>query len=58
MATPKHYGTYEDFQREELYGSRKLGFSLDDLESEETFRPGRETLEEEPQELDFTRPRR
>jgi hypothetical protein len=34
MALPKSYRTIEDFQREELRPSNKVGFSFDDLMQE------------------------
>jgi hypothetical protein len=34
MAVPKHYRTIEEFEREELRPSYKVGFSLDDLMQE------------------------
>jgi hypothetical protein len=37
MAVPKSYRTIEDFQREELKPSFKVGFSFEDLMQETTF---------------------
>ena len=34
MSMPKNYRTIEEFQREELRSTEKLGFSLDDLMQE------------------------
>ncbi|HET6340421.1 MAG TPA: hypothetical protein VFG30_44740 [Polyangiales bacterium] len=51
---PKNYGSYADFEREELRPMHKVGFSIDDLEAEATFIPGREDSNTtEPDELDF-----
>lgn len=37
MGLPKNYRTIEEFEREELRPSFKVGFSLDDLTHEATF---------------------
>lgn len=51
---PKSYGSYADFEREELRPMQKVGFSMDDLESEATFNPGHEeSAPTEREELDF-----
>lgn len=51
---PKNYGTYADFEREELRPMGKIGFSLEDLEAEATFTAAREDFApSEPKELDF-----
>jgi hypothetical protein len=51
---PKNYGSFADFEREELRPMDKVGFSVDDLEAEATFNPGREeTNAVEREELDF-----
>jgi len=51
---PKNYGSYADFEREELRPMHKVGFSVDDLEAEATFNPGREeSPPTEQEELDF-----
>ncbi|HET8935592.1 MAG TPA: hypothetical protein VFN67_19220 [Polyangiales bacterium] len=54
LARPKNYGSFADFERDELRPMHKVGFSVDDLENEATFNPGHEeTLQREPEELDF-----
>jgi hypothetical protein len=51
---PKYYGSFADFEREELRPMQKVGFSVDDLESEATFIPGHEeSAPSERDELDF-----
>jgi len=51
---PKNYGSFADFEREELRPMHKVGFSVDDLEAEATFNPGHEeTAMTEREELDF-----
>jgi hypothetical protein len=51
---PKNYGSYADFEREELRPMQKVGFTVDDLEAEATFNPGHEeTAPTEREELDF-----
>jgi hypothetical protein len=51
---PKNYGSFADFEREELRPMQKVGFSIDDLEAEATFNPGREESgSQESDELDF-----
>jgi hypothetical protein len=51
---PNSYGSFADFERDELRPMHKVGFSVDDLENEATFNPGHEeTLQREPEELDF-----
>lgn len=50
---PKNYGTYADFEREELRPMSKIGFSVDDLEVEAHFKAYDEQLEYGPEELDF-----
>ncbi|MGL1161856.1 hypothetical protein ACSTKX_24680, partial [Vibrio parahaemolyticus] len=37
MAAPKNYRTYQDFEREEIRPSFKVGFSMEDLVEEATF---------------------
>ncbi len=37
MAVPKHYRTIEEFQREELRPSFRVGLSYEDLMQESTF---------------------
>ena len=54
VAGPKNYGSFADFEREELRPLQKVGFSVDDLEAEATFNPGTEELDRgDPEELDF-----
>lgn len=51
---PKNYGSFADFEREELRPMQKVGFTVDDLESEATFTPGHEESgPTEREELDF-----
>ena len=51
---PKNYGTFADFEREELRPMSKVGFSVDDLEMEAAFKSYDEHVEySEAQELDF-----
>jgi hypothetical protein len=52
--SPKNYGSFADFERDELRPLQKLGFCVDDLEAEATFNPGHEeTRSQETEELDF-----
>ena len=54
FGSPKNYGSYADFEREELRPMGKIGFSIDDLEAEATFTSAREDLHEKAaEELDF-----
>ena len=50
---PKSYGTFADFEREELRPMNKVGFSVDDLESEAIFKAGDEHTDTDHEELDF-----
>jgi hypothetical protein len=51
---PRNYGSFAEFERDEIRPMQKLGFSVDDLENEATFNPGREeSMLREPEELDF-----
>ena len=50
---PKSYGTYADFEREELRPMNKVGFTVDDLEHEALFKSNYEHVETEADELDF-----
>lgn len=50
---PKNYGTFADFEREELRPMNKVGFCVDDLEAEAHFRAFDEHVEYEAEELDF-----
>ena len=51
--TAKSYGSFADFEREELRPMNKLGFSIDDLEAEAHAKFGEEHTEPETEELDF-----
>jgi hypothetical protein len=52
--SPKNYGSFADFEREEIRPMQKIGFSMDDLEAEASFNPAREDIHERaPDELDF-----
>ena len=55
FAGPRHYGSFADFERDELRPMQKVGFSVDDLEAEATFNAPHEDLhaQREPAELDF-----
>ncbi|MCG8557335.1 MAG: hypothetical protein MJD61_18910 [Proteobacteria bacterium] len=53
MSRPKRYGTFQDFQREELGALNKIGFCVDDLEYEAAYKPHTEEADDEPDELDF-----
>jgi hypothetical protein len=51
---PKSYGTFADFERDELRPLQKIGFSMDDLEAEATFNVGHDEMKTaDPEELDF-----
>jgi hypothetical protein len=50
MRGPKYYGSIEEFEREEIRGDMKVGFSLDDLYSDANLE---RRNEEERSELDF-----
>jgi hypothetical protein len=49
---PKCYDSYEAFEREEIRPLNRIGFTIDDLESEANFRE-REVSLDEVEELDF-----
>lgn len=54
LRSPRHYGSFADFEREELRPMQKVGFSMDDLEAEATFNPGHEESNaSDRDELDF-----
>jgi hypothetical protein len=53
LSGPKSYGTFADFEREVLRPMNKMGFCVDDLESEAIYKAGDEQLIEEQEELDF-----
>lgn len=50
---PQHYRSFEEFERENIRPMNKIGFSLDDLEDEASFRPAREDQGEQVEELNF-----
>jgi hypothetical protein len=51
---PRNYGSFAEFERDEIRPMQKVGFSVDDLENEATFDSGNEeTQSREPEELDF-----
>ena len=51
---PKRYSSYQDFEREEIRPYFRIGFSVDDLENEASYRDREYSSEEEVEELDFT----
>ena len=53
LSGPKSYGTFADFEREELRPMNKLGFCVDDLESEALYKAGDELQDVDRDELDF-----
>jgi hypothetical protein len=54
LRSPRYYGSFADFEREELRPMQKVGFTMDDLEAEATFNPGHEdSASTEREELDF-----
>jgi CBS-domain-containing membrane protein len=50
---PKSYGSFADFEREELRPMNKVGFTVDDLEAEAGFKSYDEHVENDREELDF-----
>jgi len=53
---PKNYGSFADFEREEIRPMNKVGFCVDDLESEAAYRVYEEQADSEANdELDFGR---
>ena len=52
---PKYYDSYEAFEREEIRPLNRIGFTVDDLENEATFRERDLGLDDEIEELDFGR---
>ena len=50
---PKNYGSYADFEREELQPMNGQGFSVADLEAEAIYKGCEEQVEEGPDELFF-----
>ncbi|HEX7479798.1 MAG TPA: transcriptional regulator [Polyangiales bacterium] len=54
FGVPKNYGSFAEFEREELRPMQKVGFSVADLEAEATFTAGHDDwTERAPAELDF-----
>jgi hypothetical protein len=55
FASPRHYGSFADFERDELRPMQKVGFTVDDLEAEATFNAPHEDIhaQRERAELDF-----
>jgi hypothetical protein len=53
LSGPKSYGTFADFEREELRPMNKLGFCVADLESEALYKAGDEHQDVDRDELDF-----
>ena len=53
MRGPKQYRSMEEFEREEIRGDMKVGFSLDDLYAEANLERRVEDLDGQPAELDF-----
>jgi hypothetical protein len=52
--SPKNYGSFADFEREELRPMNKVGFTVADLEVEAAFKSFDEQAEmTEAEELDF-----
>lgn len=51
---PKRYSSYQDFEREEIRPYFRIGFSVDDLENEASYRDREYTSDEEVEELDFS----
>jgi hypothetical protein len=51
--TPKSYGSFQDFEREEIRPMFRIGFTVDDLENEAAFRERDFLGDEELEELDF-----
>jgi hypothetical protein len=51
---PKNYGSFADFEREEIRPMNKVGFSVDDLESEAAYKVYEEQADHDgAEELDF-----
>ena len=52
---PKFYNTLQEFEREEIRSTEKIGFSLDDLYNEANFQAEQDFTfgGNEPNELDF-----
>jgi hypothetical protein len=52
MAAPKNYRTYQDFEREEIRPSFKVGFSMEDMVEEATFETDTFDWDKDPFEVD------
>ena len=51
---PKNYGSFADFEREEIRPMNKVGFCVDDLESEAAYKVYEEQADyDATEELDF-----
>jgi hypothetical protein len=54
LGMPKSYGTFADFEREELRPMNKVGFSVDDLEVEANMKHWDDhVVNSNAEELDF-----
>lgn len=51
--SPKSYGSFADFEREELRPMNKVGFCVADLEAEAAYKAFDEQVDAGPEELDF-----
>jgi hypothetical protein len=51
--SPKSYGSFADFEREELRPMNRVGFSVADLEAEAHYKAADEQIDAGPEELDF-----
>lgn len=50
---PRHYRSIEEFEREEIAPHKKLGWSLDDLYSDTTYKGIEDDSFDDARELDF-----
>ncbi|MFI5306263.1 MAG: hypothetical protein ACHQ53_02860 [Polyangiales bacterium] len=50
---PKNYGSFADFEREELRPMNRVGFTVADLEVEAGFKSFDDQVEIDAEELDF-----
>jgi hypothetical protein len=54
FGVPRNYGSFADFEREELRPMQRVGFTVAALESEATFTASHDDFQaREPDELDF-----
>jgi len=53
MRAPKSYHSIEEFEREEIRGDMKVGYSLDDLFADAAFERRNDDSAEERADLDF-----